>query len=62
MSILLLIGNYFLWALFTLVSGLIGGYGLAAGFDAFKRSKEWMRNKNYINNLEEEMLASAQKA
>ena len=62
MSILLLVGKFLLWALFTLVSGLIGGYGLAAGFDAFKKTKEWMKNKNYINNLEEEMLGAATKA
>jgi len=64
MSLLLIVGNYFLWSLFTLVSGVIGGYGLAAGFDGFKRTKLWLKNNknsNYVSGLEEEMLAGGAK-
>ena len=66
MSLLLVVGNFFLWSLLSLVSGIIGGYGLAAGFDGFKRTKAWVeqreadkKNESYLTNLEEEFMAGA---
>ena len=60
MELLIIASNYFLWALITLISGLIGGYGIAAGFDGYKRTKDWFKNKNHIVNSEVEMLAASQ--
>lgn len=65
MELLLLLGNYLLWALLTILSGCVGGFGLAMGFDAFKKTKSWFsgrKNKKYLNQLEEELLAASQEA
>ena len=61
MNLIFLIGNYLLWAFLTILSGAVGGFGLAAGFYSFKRTKEWIqhkRNKSYIK--EEEFMAASE--
>ena len=63
MTLLFIIGNYFLWALLTILSGCVGGFGLALGFHSFKKIKDLFKakkNKNYLNELEQELIASSQ--
>ena len=68
MSMLLLVGNLFLWALLTILSGFMGGVGLAGGFAAFKSLKNKFsnkvdelqeeKNKNYLDSLEQQVAGA----
>jgi hypothetical protein len=66
MSLLLIIGNVFLWSLLTIVSGFMGGLGLAGGFHVFKATKDWLaakrnkeNSKDYLGELEQQFLGGA---
>jgi hypothetical protein len=64
MSLLIICGQLFLWSLLTILSGLMGGIGLAAGFAAFKGIKEKFsdmktksnheKNRSYLDSLEQQ--------
>ena len=65
MSLLLLLGQFLLWAILSLVSGVIAGYGLSIGFDGFKKTKEWVekrKNENYLTGLEKKVILGKQEA
>jgi hypothetical protein len=59
MSLLLVIGQFLLWAVLQLLTtfafAIPAGIGLAAGFHLFKKWK----NKSYLKELEAEQLAGA---
>lgn len=69
MSLLLFLGNFLLWSLLTIISGLMGGIGLAGGFAAFKGIQNFFneakderiekKNRNYLDGLEAAMAAGA---
>ncbi len=68
MSILLFLGQFFLWSLLTILSGCMGGIGLAAGFATFKGIKNYFteakeeanheKNRNYLDSLEQQVAGT----
>jgi hypothetical protein len=69
MSLLLIVGQYFIWSLFTILSGFLGGVGLAGGFAAFKSIRDKFaekkdevnheKNRNYLDSLEQQVAGAA---
>jgi len=62
-SLLLWAGlSFLIKVIITLFFAFVGGLGLAAGFDFYKKFKtSWSKKKNqsYVDNLQEEVLAGA---
>ena len=59
MELLLWVGSFFIWAIIKILAtaafAVPTGFGLAAGFNLFKK---W-RGRNYLNSLDAQQMAGA---
>lgn len=56
MALLLVTSQFLVWGIITLLSGLLGGIGLASGFELFRSIRDKItnrKNKKYVSDLEE---------